>query len=73
MLHSQRVSAWVCVPVELLESDTLGLLDGEAPIVREAVGDTVTVELPLTVVEGVKEAVPVPEPEGVAEEVGVGD
>ena len=58
--------------MELLESDTLAVLDGDAPIVREAVGDTVLVELPLTVLEGVKEEVPVPLPVGVAVEEGVG-
>jgi len=70
------VAVGVCVPVELLEKDTLAELDGDAPIVSDPVGDTEMVVLSLCVVEGVKEPVPVdvtvdvPVGEGVDEEVG---
>jgi len=66
------VAVGVCVPVELLEKDTLAELDGDAPIVSDPVGDTEMVELSLRVVEGVKEPVPVPVPVNVPVGEGVG-
>jgi len=59
------VAVGVCVPVELLEKDTLAEVDGDAPIVSDPVGDTEMVELSLREVEGVTEPVPVPVPVGV--------
>jgi hypothetical protein len=59
--------------VPLLEREVLPVLDDEAPLVREAVGEALTVELAESVGEGVREPVPLPllvsVPEGVA--VGV--
>ena len=66
------IAEGVCVPVGLLEKEALAVSDAEAPVEREDVGDTVIVELKLTVVEGVNEAVPVPVPVGVPVGVGVG-
>ena len=48
------VAVGVCVPVELLEKDTLAELDGDAPIVSDPVGDTEMVVLSLRVVEKFK-------------------
>ena len=56
----------------LLERELLAVLDAESPVEMEAVGDTERVLLPLSVEEGVMEAVPVPEGVGVAVEVGLG-
>ncbi len=59
-------------PWRCLESDTLGVLLAEGPLVSEAVGEAVTVELRLSVVEGVREPAPVPLPVGLPVAVGVG-
>ena len=56
----------------LLERELLAVFDAESPVEMEAVGDTERVLLPLSVEEGVMEAVPVPEGVGVAVEVGLG-
>jgi len=45
----------------LLVKEMLPLLDALTPAVREPVGETDTVLLPLTVLEGVEAAVPVPD------------
>ena len=45
----------------LLVKEMLPLLDALAPAVREPVGETDTVLLPLTVLEGVEAAVRVPD------------
>ena len=52
--------------------DTLAVFEGLAPCEREAVGEKDTVELADSVVDGVNEAVPVPEPVGDDVDVGVG-
>jgi hypothetical protein len=59
----------VALPLSEVEPVPLG----ETPAVREAVGDALTVELPLTVEDGVAGGVPVPDPvaEGVGEPVPV--
>ena len=46
--------------VPLLERELLGVLEAEAPLVREGVGEALTVELAESVEEGVKDPVPVP-------------
>jgi len=53
------------------ENELLAVLEGEAPTVKDDVGDNVTVELPLIVLLGVTCAVPVPL--CVGEEVAVGE
>jgi len=58
--------------VALPERDALGLALEVAPTLSEPVGETVTVELPETVVVGDHEPVPVPEGVGVAVEEGEG-
>jgi hypothetical protein len=55
----------VCVGVIVLLREVDPVLLAEAPEVIEAVGDMETVELPLTVVDAVFDAVPVPELVGV--------
>ena len=55
----------------MLERLMVPVFEGEAPTVSEAVGEVDTVELPETVLLGVKEAVGVPLGVGVA--VGVGE
>ena len=62
----------VCVPVELEDRELLPVLEAESPFEMEAVGDTVIVLLPLKVVEGEIDAVPVPLEVEVPLEVGVG-
>jgi hypothetical protein len=57
----------VALPLSEVEPVPLG----ETPAVREAVGDALTVELPLTVEDGVAGGVPVPDPVGEAVAVGV--
>ena len=59
----------VCVAVAELLRELEPVLEADAPDVKEAVGDTVTVPLPLTVLLGVH--APVPLPEGVAVPVAV--
>ena len=58
--------------VPLLDSELLPVWDGEAPLVREGVGEALTVELAESVEEGVEAAVPVPLVEGVPVEVPEG-
>ena len=53
------------------DNELLAVLEGEAPTVKDDVGDNVTVELPLIVLLGVTCAVPVPL--CVGEEVAVGE
>ncbi len=57
--------------VALLEREALPVLEGEAPLVSEAVGETLMVELAESVALGVKGAVPVPL--GVGEGVPMGE
>ena len=56
----------------LLEREVLPVFDAESPVEMEAVGDTVSVLLPLSVEEEVIEAVPVPLLVGVQLDVEVG-
>jgi hypothetical protein len=71
VLVAEAVGEGVPVPVgvgaavALPESDTEGVPEADAPALREAVGDTLTVLLPLRVVDGEAAAVPVPLPLGV--------
>ena len=60
-----------CVIVAVVEEDKekVGVMEGEAPNVRDAVGDNESVELPLTVLLGVIEEVSVPVCVGVGLEV----
>jgi hypothetical protein len=66
------VPVGVALGVTLLERELLGVLEAEAPLVREGVGEALTVELAESVEEGVKDPVPVPLEVGVPVAVPVG-
>jgi hypothetical protein len=68
----EDVPEGVRVAVALLERDTLGVLLAEAPVLKEAVGLAVRVELAEIVLDGVMEPVPVPLRVGVGVGVPVG-
>ena len=71
----EGVGVEVDVGVKLLEKESLGELEGDTPVVKEAVGDTDSVEDALIVDDGVIVDVPVGVPvlEPVGEGVGVAE
>lgn len=73
VLLPELLSVLLLLELSLVEALLEAVLLGLAPIVNDAVALELSVELPLTVLEGVGAAVPEPEELGVGVAVGLGD